>query len=159
MMTLFALVVMAVYLSAIVRCYGVQQSVSATYYCLPGSMPMLFTLLMWLQAFSLLPVMMEASADRTAATALAFLAMGGVVFVGATPNVIDKEESKVHTAGAYVSAVASQLWVLLVRPCFLLMWILAAVAFVADRKHLKWWLEIICMLIVYTTIIYGNAAQ
>lgn len=86
---------------------------------------------------------------------LSFIFLSGILFVAFAPNINNDElEDKVHTGAAIISLTASQIWVAIVKPEFLSLWIfffLYILVKIKDKEKLsdtnyKFWAEIIMLL-------------
>lgn len=125
-----SITIIAAYTAAVcIKQKGVPYSISATFYKLAH--PYWFWGAMSLTAFFLSPVMIEVGKDSTQWAA--FLALTGMLMVGAAPNFRDDTEGKIHITGAVLCVGMSQLWVLLNQPLVLYLWA-------------AWWIYIICHL-------------
>lgn len=141
---------------------GVPSSISATFYSLEHKL--WFGATMWLTAGLLMPAILEVTPDCYQFTA--FLACIGMMFVGVAPNFREGIERKVHTAGAIMCILFSQVWVLLTCPWVLLAWIAyLAYAALSMKKHWKgnfisaflltkpmFWVEITALLATYVAL-------
>lgn len=146
--------------------YGVQTSLSASYYCLPSKWGWLFTLFMWAIAFLLLPAWIEVCNTfvdwRIHFMFLSFFTCALICFVGAAPNFRGIElESKVHTIAATASAVTAILWCVLC--CYHIVYITliaAAIPVIVGaitktlKKCLVYWIEMSAFLAVYITLLF-----
>lgn len=127
-----SVLIIAAYTTAVcIKQKGVPYSISATFYKLVH--PYWFWAAMSLTAFTLTPVMVEAGKGNTEWAA--FLALIGMLMVGAAPNFKEATEGKIHITGAVMCLGFSQLWVLLNQPLVLYLW-------------MAWW--------VYTIIYMAN---
>lgn len=106
-------------LSACIKRRGVPNSISETYYVLSHKMWFLFA--MWGTAGLLMPHILDNSEEGT--ECLAFMGLFGMFLVGAAPNFREEFEGKIHSAGAVLSLVGSQAWVLLNEPMCLIAWV------------------------------------
>lgn len=101
---------LAVYLMVMRKRYGVPEMISSTYYQGGG---VWFTLVMWVVA---LTMMVATLGSGVGAQFLAFLGCGGLMFVGAAPKFLDKDERPIHKGGAIVSAFGCVGWCLTANP-------------------------------------------
>lgn len=137
----------------------VPNSISVTYYKLEHKLWFLAT--MWLTAGFLIYPMVEMNPDMAG---FAFLAVFGMVLVGAAPNLEEDYEGKIHAAGAIACIAGSQVWVASVLPETLYAWILCAVYFGVDILDSEgkfgerfmackpmFWTEIVALLTTYTS--------
>ena len=97
-------------LCIVINKYGVPDMVSSIYY-LMGKKGWVFQLVMMLFGAMMMVCLLDCGKG---VQCLAFLACGGLMFVGAVPRFLDENERKVHKTGAIVSAVASVGWCLTV---------------------------------------------
>ena len=134
------------YISIISLKYGVQSSISASYYKLPKNFAWLFTVATWGYAFPAIIVGVEHSS-------FAFFAGAAITFVGAAPAFRGTSiENSVHMWGAKIGVVASQL--MIVFPPFNMWYItvgfLLCSIFCYFNKHIKpystWWIEVLAFL-------------
>lgn len=87
---------------------GVPNSISATFYALTHKWWFRFT--MWVTPMLLMPAILQVSKENT--EFLAFLALIGMFMVGSAPDYVrDPFQKKVHTVGAIMCLLFSQLWV------------------------------------------------
>nr|DAD84555.1 MAG TPA: hypothetical protein [Siphoviridae sp. ctA4S13]DAG37753.1 MAG TPA: hypothetical protein [Caudoviricetes sp.] len=97
-------------LCIVINKYGVPDMVSSIYY-LMGKKGWVFQTVMILFGMLMMVCLLDCGKG---VQCLAFLACGGLMFVGAVPRFLDENERKVHKTGAIVSAVASVGWCLTV---------------------------------------------
>ena len=97
------LLVFVSYVSFIWAKYGVQKSISQSYYVLPQKLKYLMTLFCWGFAF---PAAILGQCD------LMTIAAGGIIFVGAAAAFQQKMTHTFHMVGAGVGVAASQLAIL-----------------------------------------------
>lgn len=96
------------------------QSISATVYDLDIKRKWVFTAVMFLVAFMIVPQMIERASEGT--KFLAFLTCVGILGVGADP-LCHKEKHPIHYASAILMGISSQLLVGINTPLTLLTWI------------------------------------
>jgi hypothetical protein len=134
------------YVSFIWLKYGIQESISDSYYALPEKINMLFTFFCWGFAFPAMIIGLTLTSNF-----LIFLATGGIMFVGAAAAFKEELTRTVHLAGAYGGILFSQLSIffdfhlLYVNIIFIT---LATLMFLFDKyiKHHVWWVEILAFL-------------
>lgn len=151
---LISFILLAAYVMYAVGVCGVPWSLSDTYYQLKkrNRPAWLFQVAMVVPSMLLMPVWMECSADNL--QFLAFLACGGIMFVGTAPLFKEDFQSKIHYTGTAVGGLASILWL-----CLSGMWLLPAIAFSAAGlvmlKYRKWmfWLEMAAFGSTYAGIL------
>ena len=95
----FMLSVFIIYVSFIWIKYGIQPSISESYYVLPDKWKFLFTLFCW--GFAVPAIILGN-------TLLMFLAGSAIAFVGAAAAFKDKMTREVHLIGAYSGVLLSQ---------------------------------------------------
>lgn len=132
------LLVFVSYVSFIWIKYGVQRSISESYYVLPTKLNFLFTFFCW--GFSLPLIIIG---DNT----LMFLAGSGIVFVGAAARMKEKMTRTVHMISAYAGIIFSQLTIGIVYEMWYVNVISLSIALLLFlfRKKIKnhiWWIEI-----------------
>ena len=86
---------------------GIPSSISATFYKLDHKL--WFGAAMWLTAGLLMPAILEVTPD--------------CYMVGVAPNFREGIDKKVHTTGAVLCILFSQVWVLLTCPWMMLVWV------------------------------------
>ena len=116
--------------------YGVQKSISESYYVLPKKQNWFFVAFTWLFAF---PAMILGN------SLLMMFAGAGIVFVGAAAAMHRFPTRAVHLTGAVGGMfLASVAMVTQFHMWFLIPAILVAmlIAFLLDKKSLMWWAEV-----------------
>ena len=98
-------------LCIVINKYGVPEMVSSIYYMM-GKHGWVFQVVMMLFGMLMMVCLLDCGKG---VQCLAFLACGGLMFVGAVPRFLDESERKVHKTGAIISAVASVGWCLTVN--------------------------------------------
>lgn len=120
MLKILSLSIILLYvLSVCIKRRGIPYSISETYYALSHKIWFLFA--MWGTAGLLMPHILDNSKEGT--ECLAFMGLFGMFLVGAAPNFREEFEGKIHSAGAVLSLVGSQAWVLLNEPMCLIVWV------------------------------------
>jgi len=128
------------YIISVVILYGIQPSVSKSYYKLKHKL--IFTLFCWsISIFYLL----------SSPTVLSFLAVTGIIVVGTTPMVLIPNIKRVHMVGAIMGIAFSQLSILIDSQqyiCFAGFFVACAPFLIIKKikKNVFWWIEIIAML-------------
>ena len=129
------------YVSFIWAKYGVQKSISASYYCLPDKWKLLMTLFCW--GFAVPAIIIGNSL-------IMFMAGAGIAFVGgAAAFAADKMIRDVHMIGAGTGVFFSQLaiWLQFGMWPINLVFIGASLLLLAfDKKTYFWWIEILAFL-------------
>lgn len=153
----------AAYTSAVcIKFKGVPSSISATFYRLEHKWWFLATI--WLTAGLLMPAILEVTPSSYQFTA--FLACVGMFLVGAAPNFREDIDKKVHQAGAVTCILFSQVWVALICPWCLTVWLIDLIYTTCMMKR-KWkgnfisaflltkpmfWVEVAALLTTYVTL-------
>lgn len=163
-LVLLSIVIIAAYVTAVcIKGKGVPNSISATFYALEHKL--WFGATMWLTAGLLMPAILEMSSEPSEWAA--FLACGGMLLVGVSPNFQEDLEGHVHTIGAIMCLLFSQLWVAFNDPWFLMVWIGYVIptiyytikdyqgslkeAFMGTKP--MFWLEIFALISTYAAIL------
>ena len=112
----------------------------------------MFTMVMWMVAFGMLPAMLEVTPTMWQFSA--FICCAGIAFVGAAAAFREEVTRQVHFAGAITSAAGAFLWTACVLPpmaaagfltcCGLSLWL---------SRHVVYWLEVTCFAMVFVTYI------
>lgn len=148
-LVIIALIVISAYVVAMsVVMREIPVSISSTVYGLGKKGQWVFTIVMWIVGFSIVPTLMEKSSDTT--RFLAFFSIAGILFVGAAP-LVAKEKNTLHYVCAAVAGIASQLLVALNQPLLLLIWFLYIGYTLAakDGSRNFFWVEVSCMLSIF----------
>ena len=126
--------------------YGIQKSISESYYVLPKKENFLFILFCWLFAF---PAMLLGDSY------LMLFAGGGIVFVGASAAMHTFPTRMAHLIGAIGGMILACLAMIFQYH----MWYMVAgiaglipVAYLLDKKHLFWWIEVMIFTAISTVI-------
>ena len=107
-LAMMAFALLAAYLAATARRYGLPEMVSDTYYQL-GQRGWMFSLTM----VTVAAMMMTAILDTgEGVQCLAFMGCSGLCFVGMAPNYCDKDAYPIHKGGATVAAMGCVGWAL-----------------------------------------------
>ena len=128
------------YILFVVKKYGIQESVSNSYYKLPENKRWVFTIALWMFAFPAIVLGVEHSG-------LAFLAGAGICFVGAAPAFKEDMEGTVHVVGALTGVIGGLLFMLVTGLWYVALITLALMGVVllipALKKNKTWWLELV----------------
>jgi hypothetical protein len=142
------LTVFVSYVSFIWIKYGVQRSISDSYYRLPKNLQPLFTLFCWGFAFPAIIIGVDLTDNF-----LMFLAGAGICFVGAAAQFKEELTKGVHMIGAYGGVLFSQLAIAInfhmyyMNVIFILLAILFEVlGYYKIMKNKIWWQEILAFL-------------
>lgn len=160
---LSALIIAAYTVAVCIKCKGIPYSISETYYKI--SHKFWFGVTMVLTACLLMPAILEITPNSY--QFMAFLACLGMIMTGIAPNFREGIERKIHTAGAILCLVFSQVWVGLTCPWMLLVWV-GYLAYTAIGLWRNWtscfissflatkpmfWVEIVALLATYVTLL------
>jgi len=140
------LVVFLSYISFIWIKYGIQKSISMSYYALPENLRFLFTLFCWGFAFPAIILGVEI-------TPLMFFAGAGICFVGAACQILKKDVYRFHMIAAISGIIFSQLAIIIGFHMWyisLISAILCAVIPFLTKKYYFWWIE----LVAFSAICY-----
>jgi len=130
--------------------YGIQKSISASWYKLPNNWRFIFTFTLW--GFAI-PVMIVGD------SALFFMAGGLICFVGAAASFRDLSMTyKVHMVGAYGGVLLGFAAIVINLGYYILPSIsaLAIVIIWFTVKHKIWWIEITAFSTVLIALILDN---
>lgn len=153
-MVLIALAVIVLYTGAMIyRSREIPASISATVFQLSERGRWVFTAVMFLAVFLLMPPLMEKVAD--ASRPVVFFMIAGIGFVGAAP-LVAKDRNTVHYVSAVIAGIASQLLVALNQPLLLLTWFLyfGYTIIAKDASRNLFWTEVLCMLNVFAYCLF-----
>ena len=163
-LTLLSALLIATYTAAVcIKTGGVPYSISETFYKIGHKV--WFGATMVLTACLLMPAILEITPDSYQFTA--FLACAGMIMTGIAPNFREGIEKKIHTSGAVLCLVFSQVWVGLICPWMLLLWIgyliYTIVMMIKNRTGYftgtflgtkpMFWVEISSLLSTYVTVL------
>ena len=163
-LTILSALIISTYTAAVsVKGKGVPYSISETYYKIEHKT--WFGTTMVLTACLLMPAILEVTPDSYQFTA--FLACAGMIATGIAPNFREGIEKRVHTTGAVLCLLFSQVWVALICPWMLLVWV-GYLAYTAIGIKRNWtgyfigsflstkpmfWVEIIALASTYVTLL------
>jgi hypothetical protein len=122
--------------------YGVQKSISESYYALPPKLRPLFTFFCWGFAFPAIIV---------GDSVLMFFAGTGIAFVGAACNMHEEFVRKVHVTAAILGITCAELAIIF---DYNMWWLTAAfvvasiILLIFNKKHYIWWIEILAFLTI-----------
>ena len=163
-LTITSLVILMSYTVAVCIKFGIPTTLSESYYFIYKKY--LFTLVMWLSGFLLLPPIMKMTGGDT--QIIPFLSIIGIMIVGAAPRYKEQERT-LHIIGATMAGFFSQLWIILYAyPWTLLTWfilIIWAIGILIESKLVKWseeldkrkwffWAEMLAFINLYLNIIF-----
>lgn len=163
---ILSLATISAYTTAVcIKGHGVPSSISATFYAMDHKL--WFGATMWLTAGLLMPAILEISTENSEWAA--FLACVGMILVGLAPNFKEEFEGKIHTTGATMCLLFSQVWVGFNNPWLLLAWLIylipAAILTWRNYREIKdwylaflltkpmFWVEIVALATTYLTIL------
>jgi hypothetical protein len=122
---------------------GIPQSISNSFYVLNGikkDLGYIFTLWCWTVAITVAILAFELSAGIWYINLSSFVAVGGLLLVGAQPLFKkDEDARRVHAAGAILAGIFSILWALLsgfwpVVLAVSILWVIASISFSALER-------------------------
>lgn len=163
-LTITSLVILMSYTVAVCIKFGIPTTLSESYYFIYKKY--LFTLVMWLSGFLLLPPIIEMTGGDT--QIIPFLSIVGIMIVGAAPKYKEQERT-LHIIGATMAGFFSQLWIILYAyPWTLLTWailIIWAIGILIESKLVEWseeldkrkwffWAEMLAFINLYLNIIF-----
>lgn len=163
-LTILSALIISTYTAAVcIKGKGVPYSISETFYKIEHKV--WFGATMVLTACLLLPAILQVTPDSYQFTA--FLACAGMIATGIAPNFREGIERKIHTTGAFLCLVFSQVWVGLTCPWMLLVWV-GYLAYTAIGLWRNWtscfissflatkpmfWVEISALAATYVTLL------
>lgn len=163
-LTILSALLIATYTAAVcIKTGGIPYSISETYYKIEHKY--WFGSTMVLTACMLMPAILDVTPDSYQFTA--FLACAGMIMTGVAPNFREGIDRKIHTAGAVLCLVFSQVWVGLTLPWMLLVWV-AYLVYTVWMMARNWtgyftgsflstkpmfWAEIVALLATYVTLL------
>lgn len=152
---IISLIVIGSYLGYVTLKYGVQESISDTYYTL--GRPSWFTLVIWGMILPLLIAGMIAGGSG-----FLFFAGAAIMFVGAAPafKLEESIESKVHIIATYIGAGLGSLSVIFDFKWWFLgiPFIVTSLLLLTDILKLKnkiFWIEISAYIMLFLTILFS----
>jgi len=148
-LVIIAMIVIVAYVVAMaIVTKSIPESISATVYQFSRKWEWVFTIVMFLVSFAIVPMLMEKSSDAT--RFLAFFMVSGIMGVGALP-LVAKERNTIHYVCAAVAGITSQLLVAFNQPLILLLWFLyiGYTLFEKDSSKNFFWVEVSCMLTIF----------
>ena len=163
-LTITSLVILMSYTVAVCIKFGIPTTLSESYYFIYKKY--LFTLVMWLAGFLILPPIMEMTGGDT--QIIPFLSIIGIMIVGAAPRYKEQERT-LQIVGATMAGFCSQLWIILYAyPWTLLTWailIIWAIGILIESKLVEWseeldkrkwffWAEMLAFINLYLNIIF-----
>lgn len=140
--------VFCTYLIIITIVFGVQKSISGSYYRLPKSVKPIFTFYLWF---------ISIGAIILGDTVLMFLAGSGIAFVGAAAAFKKKITHTVHMIGAASGILLSQLSIILDFQMWEVsfVFILSSIGLLLfDVRNKIWWLEILAFISIFYVLAY-----
>lgn len=142
--------------------YGVPKSISATYYSL--KFKIIFSLILLLSIITSFEQIMEITPDNF--KFLPFIFCSGILFVAAAPNFrTNKLVANVHNYAAIISFLCSQIWVAIIDPIPLLLWLFVlfyiivkfkeykSLSLIIKNSCIKFWAEIVMLDAIFSEII------
>lgn len=158
-----AFAIYLIYNGAVLRLFGVPESLSNTFYLYNDKkkhLGILFPIMMVSIAGLLLPAWLEISA-LSSLQFTAFLAASGLIFTGSAPAFKSSDlENQVHTISALMAAVFALLWVIFVSKLWftILIWfaVILLIAFITKtiKSSYIYWLETVAFMSTFTSILF-----
>ena len=148
-LSIIAALLFVVMLFVVIKKYGVPEMVSSIYYLL-GKSGWVFQLVMMSVGMLMLMCLLDC---EKGVQCLAFLACGGLMFVGAAPRFMN-EDRGVHKAAATICAMAGIGWCLTVNWLFVLTFIVwYGMYWICKDKNSKPWFmaEVMAVMLVLLT--------
>lgn len=155
-MIIISFLLISLYIMYCIINKGIPHSLSATYY----DNGWVFSAVLLLSTILITPKMLEITPIKY--QFLAFISLCGSYFVAIAPNFrSDILTDRVHTGGAVISLISSQLWVMLMGPINLLSWIPVIIygIFMIKRKYklldipkIKFIAEVVMLLNIYNIL-------
>lgn len=160
---LLSLAIILAYVGVMVKRNGIPYSISDTYYSLEHKVWFGFSMIG--TALLLMPSILDLTPESYQFTA--FLMCVGLCFVGVAPNFKVGLDRPIHITATTISALSSQIWIILTQPYLLFVW-LAWFLYIGIRLPGKWngdiwtsfvackplfWAEIIAFGVVYCELI------
>ena len=161
---MYTFLIILIYLIVlIIKEKKIPHSISETRYYLDN--PIWFTVIMVFISYNLLPLIVSVTPENY--QILAFLSIIGISFVGVADDFRrDKSVDIIHTVFAIISFICSQIWIGLLIPKVLLIWIplliYLIVKFVKYRSinkifeytNIKFWAELIAIMSIYLALLF-----
>lgn len=138
---IFMLTIFVSYVGYVWNKFGVLPSISESYYRLPDNLKKMFTFFCW--GFSFPAIILGTLLTDNL---LMFVAGSGIAFVGAAAAFKERMSDKVHTIGAVIGVVLSQLSILLDFRMYIVNLIFVALSLILIIGRVKnkvWWIELI----------------
>lgn len=161
---MYTFLIILIYLIAlIIKEKKIPHSISETRYYLDN--PIWFTIIMVFISYNLLPLIISVTPENY--QIFAFLSMVGISFVGVADDFRrDKSVDIIHTVFAIISFICSQIWIGLLIPKLLLIWIplliYLIVKFIKYRSlnkifeytSIKFWAELLAIMSIYLALLF-----
>lgn len=161
---MYTFLIILIYLIVlIIKEKKIPHSISETRYYLDN--PIWFTVIMVFISYNLLPSIISITPENY--QIFAFLSMIGISFVGVADDFRrDKFIDIIHTIFAIISFICSQIWIGLLIPKLLLIWIplliYLIVTFIKYRSinkifeytSIKFWAELIAIMNIYLALLF-----
>lgn len=161
---MYTFLIILIYLIAlIIKEKKIPHSISETRYYLDN--PIWFTVIMVFISYNLLPLIISVTLENY--QIFAFLSIIGVSFIGVADDFRrDKSVDIIHTVFAIISFICSQIWIGLIIPELLLIWIplliYLIIKFIKYRNiskifkytSIKFWAELIAIMSIYLALLF-----
>ena len=151
----FSLSVFVSYLAYVIVRYGIQPSISDSYYRLKTSGKWLFTIATWGYAF---PLLADGLSGATHQDLLLLSAVSLIALVGVFPDFRITSERKLHQIGAEGGILLAFIWGLTTSSWYLIPPSVAIIAILYYRKpkNHTWWIEVLAYLSIVLSIALQN---
>lgn len=127
--------------------YGIQESISFSYYVIEKENRFVFQIFIWVLSFTIM----------FCGGHWLFILSGALLsIVGFTPTIKDQKLHPYHTFGAISGIATSFLGLLIVYNAYyicIIPVVLSLIALILDKKHILWWVEIVCTLTIWTAML------
>ena len=131
---MISFILIILYIIYIIINYGIPKSISASYYLLKHKI--IFSLTLLLSVILSTNQFMDITPYNF--KFLPFIFLSGIVFVAVAPNFMSSDlTSKVHDISAIVSFLASQIWIAIIDPIPLILWIFILLYIIIKFKEYK----------------------
>lgn len=161
---MYTFLIILIYLIVlIIKEKKIPHSISETRYYLDN--PIWFTVIMVFISYNLLPLVLSVTPENY--QIFAFLSMIGISFVGVADDFRrDKSVDIIHTVFAIISFICSQIWIGLIIPELLLIWIslfiYLIIKFIKYKNiskifkytSIKFWAELIAIMNIYLALLF-----
>ncbi len=147
---LISAIIFISYLIYILVNFGVQKSISMSYYKLTKKYKLIFLGFVW--GFAL-PLGILISGQYN----ILLLSIGLIMIVGITPNIVEYEAvNTVHLFGAFggILTAMSSLWIEFDLPFVVLAALFVAGVIFKSVKNYIWWIEVLAFSVIWAVLVY-----